>query len=234
MRVLAVGAHPGDLEQLCGGTLARFVREGHEVTMCHASIGDRGSFVHTSAEIAEIRGLEATRAAAIIGAKAATLGLSDGLINAADQTQRNLAVDLIRTWLPDVIVTHAPNDYMADHNEVSRLMLDASHIATLPLLETAHPAHTVVTPVIYMDTLAGVGFQPTEYVDISDVLEQKLEALRCHSSQLEWLLAHDGVDVVEQTRVAASFRGFQSGVRYAEGFAPCLTWLRARTVRLLP
>ena len=51
MRVLAVGAHPDDLELLCGGTLARFVREGHQVAMCHASLGDRGSFVHSAAEI---------------------------------------------------------------------------------------------------------------------------------------------------------------------------------------
>ena len=55
MRVLAVGAHPDDLEILCGGTLARFVQEGHEVVMCHATRGDRGSFVHTSEEIARIR-----------------------------------------------------------------------------------------------------------------------------------------------------------------------------------
>ena len=48
MRVLAVGAHPDDLDLLCGGTLARFVRDGHEVTMCHATDGDKGSYVHTS------------------------------------------------------------------------------------------------------------------------------------------------------------------------------------------
>ena len=51
MRVLAVGAHPDDLEILCGGTLARYVREGHAVTMCHASRGDRGSFTGTRAEL---------------------------------------------------------------------------------------------------------------------------------------------------------------------------------------
>ena len=59
VRVLAVGAHPDDLEILCGGTLARFVQEGHEVVMCHATRGDRGSFVHSSEEIARIRGGEA-------------------------------------------------------------------------------------------------------------------------------------------------------------------------------
>lgn len=234
MRVLAVGAHPDDLEILCGGTLARYVREGHEVTMCHASLGDRGSFVHTSAEISEIRLSEARTAAAVIGAQHLTLGLSDGEVNAADPDQRLLAVDLIRAARPDVILTHSPNDYMADHNETSKLMLDASHIATLPLMRTRHGAHDVVPAVYYIDTLAGVGFLPTEYVDISADLGTKLEALRCHHSQLDWLRDHDNVDVVEQTRVVSAFRGFQSGVAHAEGFAACLTWLRTRTVRQLP
>src|SRR5664279_3484092 len=151
MRVLAVGAHPDDLEILCGGTLARYVREGHQVTMCHASLGDRGSFVHTSAAISEIRLSEAREAAGIIGAVHLTLGLSDGEVNAADPAQRLLAVDLIRATRPDVILTHSPDDYMVDHNETSKLLLDASHIATLPLLSTAHSAHDLVAAVYYID-----------------------------------------------------------------------------------
>jgi LmbE family N-acetylglucosaminyl deacetylase len=201
--------------------------------MCHASRGDRGSFVHTSAEIADIRLAEARTAAGIIGAEHHTLGLSDGEINAADPNQRRLAIDLIRATRPDLILTHSPNDYMADHNEISRLMVDASHIATLPLLETKHEAHTVVPAVYYIDTLAGVGFNPTEYVDITNDLDWKLDALRAHRSQLEWLRDHDGVDIVERTRSVSAFRGFQSGAAHAEGFAPCLTWLRTRTMRLL-
>lgn len=234
MRILAVGAHPDDLEQLCGGTLARYVAAGHAVTMCHASSGDRGSFVHTSEQIAAIRLDEARRAASVIGADQTTLGLSDGAIYASDPAQRALAIDLIRATRPDLIITHSPNDYMVDHNEVSKLMLDVSHLATVPLIETSHRAHDLVAPVFYMDTLAGVGFSPTEYVDISDVLETKLEALGAHQSQLRWLAEHDGIDVIEQTRVVGAFRGFQSGVRYAEGFTTALTWLRARTERLLP
>jgi LmbE family N-acetylglucosaminyl deacetylase len=234
MKVLAVGAHPDDLELLCGGTLARFVREGHSVAMCHASLGDRGSFVHTSAEIAKIRLAEAEAAARIIGATHHTLGLSDGEINAADPTQRRLAVELIRSTGPDLILTHSPNDYMVDHNEISKLMVDASHIASLPLLKTEHEAHDSVPAVYYIDTLAGVGFNPTEYVDIGADIETKLNALRAHRSQLEWLRDHDGVDIIEQTRTVSAFRGYQCGVAHAEGFIPCLTWLRARTVRLLP
>lgn len=234
MRVLAVGAHPDDLEILCGGTLARFVREGHEVVMCHATKGDRGSYVHTSEEIARIRGEEARRAAEICGARYATLGLSDAEVNAADPEQRRLVVDLVREAAPDLIITHHPQDYMGDHNEVSRLVFECSFYATLPLYESAKPYHPQVTPIYYMDTVMGIGFQPTEYVDISGVIDVKAAMLEAHQSQLAWLHDHDGVDIVEQMKTVSRFRGQQCGVAYAEGFIPCLTWLRGTTRRLLP
>jgi LmbE family N-acetylglucosaminyl deacetylase len=234
VRVLAVGAHPDDLEILCGGTLARYVRDGHEVVMCHASRGDRGSFVHTSDEIASIRDREARRAAEICGAEHETLGLSDGEIDASDPAQKRLAIDLVRSTRPDVIITHAANDYMGDHNEVSKLVFECSFHATLPLFETREKHRALVTPFYYMDTVAGLGFQPTEYVDVSDVIETKVEMLEAHATQLTWLRDHDGVDVVEQMKAVTRFRGFQCGVQYAEGFSPCLTWLRPTTRRLLP
>src|SRR5690242_11645815 len=119
MRVLAVGAHPDDLEILCGGTLARYVQDGHEVVMCHATTGNRGSFVHTCEEVARIRSAEAKRAAELCGAEEATLGLSDGEVSAADPEQQRLVVDLVRETQPDVIITHSPGDYMGDHNQIS-------------------------------------------------------------------------------------------------------------------
>src|SRR5947209_14077638 len=193
MRVLAVGAHPDDLEILCGGTLARYVREGHDVVMCHASTGDRGSFVHTSDEIARIRAGEARRAAELAGAEHATLGLSDGEVLASDPAQRRLVVDLVRETRPELIITHSPGDYMTDHNEVSKLVFDASFVATLPLFETGKPNHPVVTPIYFMETVSGLGFSPTEFVDISDVMETKVAMLEAHDTQLSWLRDHDGV-----------------------------------------
>ena len=234
MNVLAIGAHPDDLEILCGGTLARFVREGHEVVMCHAALGDRGSFVHTSEEIAAIRAMEARRAAELCGARYMTLGLRDAEISAADRAQQRLVVDLVRETQPDLIITHHPQDYMSDHNELSRLVFDCSFHATLPLYETGKPHHATVTPIYYMDTIMGLGFQPTEYVDVSEVIDTKAAMLEAHASQLTWLRDHDGIDIVEQMRAATRFRGLQCGVRYAEGFTPCLTWLRGTTRRLLP
>ena len=234
MKVLAVGAHPDDLEILCGGTLARFVKEGHEVVMCHATLGDRGSYVHTSEEIAAIRSRESKRAAEICGAEEATLGLHDGEVSAADPEQRRLVVDLVRDARPDLIITHFPHDYMSDHNEVSRLVFDCSFHATLPLFETGKPHHDKVTPIYYMETIMGVNFRPTEYVDVTDVIDTKTAMLEAHETQLTWLRDHDGVDIVEEMRAATRFRGLQCGVKYAEGFVPCATWLRGTTKRLLP
>ncbi len=234
VRVLAVGAHPDDLEILCGGTLARFVQEGHEVVMCHASLGDRGSFVHGREEVARIRGEEARRAAEVAGAEYATLGLSDGEILAGDPEQRRAVVDLVRQVRPDLIVTHSPGDYMSDHNEVSKLVFDCSFHATLPLFETGKPHHSIVPPIYYMETVMGIGFSPTEFVDVSEQIETKVAMLEAHESQLTWLRDHDGVDIVEQMKTTTRFRGQQCGVVSAEGFVPCLTWLRPTTRRLLP
>jgi LmbE family N-acetylglucosaminyl deacetylase len=234
MRVLAVGAHPDDLELLCGGTLARYVKEGHEVIMCHATKGDRGSYVYSSEEIARIRDGEAGRAAAVAGAQHATLGFSDGEVLASDPEQRRAVVDLVRETRPELIITHYPADYMSDHNEISKLVFDASFHATLPLFETGKPNYDLVAPIYYMDTLMGIGFQPAEYVDVSGVIETKVAMLEAHASQLTWLRDHDQVDIVEQMKTATRFRGLQCGVEYAEGFVPCLAWLRPRPRRLLP
>ena len=234
MRVLAVGAHPDDLEILCGGTLARYVREGHEVVMCHGTTGDMGSFVHSREEISAIRLDEARRAALACGAEHRCLGLSDGAVNAADEAQKALVVDLVRDARPDVIVTHAPNDYMGDHNEMSKLVFECSFYATFENRRTARPRHDTVTPIYYMDTIAGLGFVPEEYVDVTAVIDVKARMLEAHRSQLEWLRDHDGVDIVAEMETAARYRGQQCGVRYAEGFRRCNTWLRGTTTRLLP
>ena len=234
MRVLAVGAHPDDLEILCGGTLARFVQDGHEVVMCNATLGDRGTFEHTSEEIARIRLHEARRAAELAGATHVTLGFSDGEVHAGDDDQRTAVIDLVRDVRPDLIITHSTGDYMSDHDETSKLVFDCSFHATLPLLQTGRPYYETVTPMYFMDTVMGLGFQPIEYVDVTSTIETKVAMLEAHATQLTWLRDHDGIDIVEQMRAVTRFRGLQCRVQYAEGFTPCLTWLRATSRRLLP
>ncbi|MGH3005236.1 MAG: PIG-L deacetylase family protein, partial [Gaiellaceae bacterium] len=177
MRVLGVGAHPDDLEILCGGTLARYVEERHDVVMCHATKGDRGSFEYTSEEVARIRHGEAGRAAEIAGAEHVSLGLSDGEVDASDPAQRRLVVDLVRDTRPDVIITHSTGDYMADHNEISKLVFDSSFLSSLPLYDTGKPYHSVVPPIYFMETVMGLGFRPTEFVDVTGTMDKKVRML---------------------------------------------------------
>ena len=234
MKVLAVGAHPDDLELLCGGTLARFAATGHEVVMCHVTLGDCGSLVHTRGEIGDIRLAEAKAAAAIIGAAHETLSLSDAKVHSADEVQQALMIDLFRRAQPDLVITHAPNDYMGDHNEVSKLVFDCSYFATAPLLRTSVEKASSLTPIYYMDTVVGLGFFPTHFVDITETFSEKKVMLAAHESQVAWVRDHDGRDMLEQMEVCARFRGHQCGVPYAEAFAECLVWGRATTSRLLP
>jgi N-acetylglucosamine malate deacetylase 1 len=229
MRILAVGAHPDDLEIHCGGTLARYVCEGHSVVMCHVASGDKGSYVERPEAMARLRLKEAQLAAGTAGAEHATLGISDNEISSADPRQRRLMAELVHDVRPDVVITHSTGDYLPDHNEVSKLVFDATFSATLPPLSGG-----AVPPLFFMETARGLGFNPTEFVDIGDVIDTKVAMLEAHASQLGWLRDHDGIDIVEQMRTAARFRGYQCGVDYAEGFVPCLTALRPVTRRVLP
>lgn len=146
MKVLAIGAHPDDLEILCGGTLARYAREGAEVTMCSVANGNRGSFVHSREEIAAIRAREAAASAELLGSRYVTLGVGDTELNAADETQRLAVTELIRSVDPDVVITHYNQDYMPDHNEVSNLVEAAIFFATVPLYETDSAPTAAVAP----------------------------------------------------------------------------------------
>jgi LmbE family N-acetylglucosaminyl deacetylase len=125
--------------------------------------GQPRQLVHTAEEIA--RSASARRAGGeVIGGEHATLGLRIRRSTLPTPQQR-LVVDPVREARPDLIITHDPHDYMSDHNEISKLVFECSFHATLPLVETGKPHHGVVTPIYYMDTVFGLGFVPTEYVD---------------------------------------------------------------------
>lgn len=95
MRVLAIGAHPDDLEILCGGTLARFAQRGDPVTMLVMSDGSAGHAQIPAPELAAIREREARAAAAVIGAELVWLGLPDEFVFNDEPTRRRL-LDAIR------------------------------------------------------------------------------------------------------------------------------------------
>lgn len=233
MRVLAVGAHPDDLEILCSGTLAKYRARGDAVIMCHASYGDKGHLIITPDELTKIRRAEAQAAAEVIGATAMEGGFKDMEIVDSDAARLKF-IDVVRIAQPDVVITHFPTDYHTDHKAVSALMLEATFSASVPHVETEHPAVSKMPVVYFMDTVAGMHFQPTDYVDITSHIETKRAMLEKHQSQLVWLREHDNIDVVDMMLTQSKWRGFQCGVPYAEGFVRYQVWGRTAPGTLLP
>ncbi len=233
MRILAVGAHPDDLETFCGGTLAKCAKRGDEVFMAYLCKGDKGHFKIPARELARIRKREAENAAKIIKAKILG-GYSGDLELYSNQETRHKVVELVRLTQPEMIITHSPDDYMADHTTTSALVIDASFLATAPNYKTNQRATKVIPSIFFMDNDAGVNFQTTEYVDITKEMRTKEQMLSCHQSQYEWLKEHDNIDLLKFMKKLSSFRGVQCGVEYAEGFRQYCVWGRMTTRRLLP
>lgn len=234
MRVLAIGAHPDDVEIACSGTLAKCVKRGDKVIVCHVSTGNLGHVVIPPDELKVMRAAEAKRAGQLAGIEVISAGFDDLDIFDGNRSSRDRIVEVIQYAQPDFIITHNPDDYMPDHTAVSRLVFDASFAATLPNYPTEAKRAAQLVPIYYMDTLAGVGFEPTEYVDISEEIDLKIRMLCCHESQIVWMRDHDGIDFVDMVRTCSRYRGYQCGADYAEGFRQCRTYLKGTTKRLLP
>ena len=195
MNVLAIGCHPDDIEISCCGTLAKCVKRGDKVTVCHVANGNMGHEIIPPDELRQMRANEAKAAGKLAGIEVVTLDIGDLLVNGYDISQRDKVTELIRKVQPDFIITHSPSDYMPDHLAVSRLVVDASFAASVPQYGNGEKAPVV--PIFYMDNLAGMNFNPTEYVDITDEIELKIEMLECHVSQLKWMRDHDNIDFAE-------------------------------------
>lgn len=233
MRVLAIGAHPDDVELLCSGTIAKFAEQGHEVCICYACNGNKGSNVYASKELAEIRRKEAIASAEIIGAKSITMGIPDGEL-VLDLEARIKTIDALRQADPDLVITHSPNDYHSDHINISKLVFEATYLANLTLWKTDFPPTTKLPYLYYMDTIAGVNFIPDEYVDISETIDIKIDMMMKMESQLGWLKDMHNCDSAEFIKTIGKFRGFQAGVEYAEAFTQQKMYPQGLTKRILP
>src|SRR5262249_41030259 len=149
----------------------------------------------------------------------------DGFVVYDKPTLRK-AVDLFRRVAPSIVFTHAPKDYMLDHEMVSLLAREASflyagspNISTFPRLPGS-----VIPHLYYCDPIEGVDpfgelVTPTTFIDITASMEQKVRMLACHASQREWLRAHHGIDeyLLAMERHARA-RGEMAGVTFAEAF----------------
>jgi len=160
-------------------------------------------------------------------------GLSDGEV-VLDLDSRIKIIDVLRQANPDLLITHYPGDYHSDHINVSKLVFEASYLANLKLWKTEYPPTDKLPYLYYMDTLAGINFEPGEYVDISNTIDTKIEMMIKMQSQLGWLKEMHDSDAPDFIKAVAKFRGFQAGVPYAEAFCQQKMYPQGLTRRILP
>jgi LmbE family N-acetylglucosaminyl deacetylase len=235
MNILAIGAHPDDIEMQCAGTLALYAAAGHKVFIAVATNGNVGSPTLSRDEIAAVRKAEQAASCAIIGAEMIWMDFDDEwLMN--DRVTRTRFIDAIRQANPDVMFIHGPTDYHPDHRIAGQVAEDARIPASVRLVETVLPHINKIPHVFYMDNPAGVDFVPEVYVDISSVFETKRQMLLCHESQDTWLRAIYGehTSIADMMTDNAKARGLAGGYPLAEGFREVKTYPRTGTYALLP
>ena len=192
--VLAIGAHPDDLELGIGGTLARLARNGARVVMAVVSI---------PADY-ETRRAEAQRAADILGCELRFL-YEDGCKRIDDMKPYELVRMLdgvVRELQPAAVLTHGANEFHRDHVTVHNACLSTQRLKNFDFFYY-NPTMTRAVP---------VAFHPRAYVDVSDTIELKMQAIEAHASQF----GGRGLDT-ELFRDVARLNGRMAGVKYAEG-----------------
>lgn len=223
-RILAIHAHPDDIETLGAGSMALLAAAGHEITLATVTAGDCGSAAAGPAETAKNRRAEAAAAAAMIGADYLCVGIPDLAVFNDDRTRR-LVTETVRLARPDIVITSAQDDYHPDHEATSILVRDACFAAGAQNYLTGEAAPLVGVPHLYfMDPIGGRGrdgvpAKPDFAVDITPWFETKSRMLAAHESQADWLLQHHGItDQLASMRAWSARRGKEYGVSYAEGF----------------
>lgn len=233
LRILAIGAHPDDIETACAGTLARCIQRGDVVTMAIVCQGGSASSDLPQEKLIELRSQETRASAKLLGAELIEMGLSDWGVDLTSNT-KHLFTDVIRRANPDVIITHYYKDYGSDHNNTFTIVLDSTVLATVPNFRTSHPAIKQIPLLYMMEPLGGFDFQPQVYVDITKTFSTKLKMLECHRSQIEWMSRYGSMDFRKYIEIVARFRGYQSRVELAEGFVPHDSWAHIPAGSVLP
>lgn len=175
VEILAVGAHPDDIELGCGGTLALLARAGRSVGILDLTRGEAGT-----RGTPETRAAEAAEAARLIGARFRDgLDLGDGNLR-TDRAAELEVIEVVRRRRPRLVFAPLPNDRHPDHVRAGRLVTDAAFYAGLRALETGLPPHRPQQVVYFPSTFLA---EPTFLVDVTETLEVKLAAVRAFRSQ---------------------------------------------------
>ena len=236
MKIMAIMAHPDDIEMTCSGTLANYANEGHEITMCNLCDGALGGNIPRK-ELAEIRKEEGIQSAKLIGAKYIPAIFED-LDIYQDKPSRIKVARIIRRVSPDIIITHPEVDYAPDHIITSKLVFEASFLSTLPNFDDGEnsikPKSGPAVPIYYSDASGGHNFDPSIWIDITKTFNVKKKMLSCHQSQINWLKKWRNNDILKKLELQAMYRGSQCGVKYAEVFKALKASQRIRALKFLP
>lgn len=227
MNILAIGAHPDDVDLLCGGTLALYARAGHAVTIAVATDGRVGEQGDDIAATIDRRRSEAEASCAVIGARLIWMGYEDEWLM-DDRETRTRFIDAFRESVADIVLAHSPADYHPDHRAAGKLALDAQIPSAVPRVHTNHPALPKIPVVYTMDTIGQLDDDLDVTVDISAVIDIKEKMLLSHASQESWLEHIYGMAYVDFMRSQAAHRGELAGVPFAEAFRLVPTYPSSR------
>jgi LmbE family N-acetylglucosaminyl deacetylase len=223
-RALVIAAHPDDIEFVCAGTVAKWVRAGSEVQYVLATSGGAGTHQRgiTREELVRIREAEQRAAARVVGVKEVVfLGYQDGEVVPSLALRRDLVRE-IRRFRPDIAICYDPTRLFVrgsyinhpDHRAVGQAAIDAlSPTAAMPLSFAEQIEEEGLEPYRVRHILVASSNHPDTWVDISETLDLKVEALRKHVSQLDGRRDYEGM--IYQWAVTT---GAEVGIPYAEAY----------------
>jgi LmbE family N-acetylglucosaminyl deacetylase len=197
MNILAIGAHPDDIEFGCGGTLIKYAGKGASIDLLVVTDGARGGRART-------RRAEQLRAANVLGARRVHWGGYHDTLLPSVRRLIDCMERVLRLVRPDFIFVNNPDDTHQDHRQVARAAVSATRYAR---------------NVLFYEGPTTVNFTPTVFIDIAEEIERKIRALRHHHSQV-MKTRIEGTAICEIAQASAHFRGVQGRVRWAEGFSP--------------
>jgi len=225
-KVLAIAAHPDDIEYFMSGTMMALKETGYELHYINLANGCCGSTQFDRRETATIRRQEAMEACEFVGAIYHE-SICDDMDIFYDRPTLAKVAAVVRQAQPDILLTHAPSDYMEDHMSTCRLAVTAAFARGMPNFPTTPTAATYDAPVTiyhaqpysHLNPLRQV-VQPDLWIDVTDFVDFKVEMLAKHTSQKQWLDESQGHDSYLQVlRDLDKQAGHMSGqFEYAEGW----------------
>ena len=195
MKILALGAHPDDIEFWCGGTFLNFSKEENNIYFLVLTKGEFGGDP-------QLRHKEQEEALKLLGIKKIFWGGYTDTELPNDRIIITHIDKIIQEVKPDEVYVNFIEDIHQDHRILARCTLAATRY---------------IKRVFFYEDYTSNNFDPDIFVDIEDVLEQKQKLIRIYESQVKKSYP-TRLDMVETVKAMANFRGFQGKIKYAEGF----------------